>query len=419
MKERLKNNLGLKLLAFLFAFLLWFMVVNVDDPIKTKTFEGIPVIVEHEEFITTKDLKTYQIIDNTQVVGVTVSARRSKLSKISKEDIVATADMRELYMDTLVPIEVEIPNHQFEEAQANPRNLRVQIENNASATFPITAIASGTLRDGYVLGNLSADPERVTLNGPESVIERISRVTAEVDVSGMSQNVMLESSLTLYDAENNVIDQSLLGNNLGNIGVSVKVELYKVKSVKVSIDESLVEAAEGYSIADITFSPKEIQIAGPKNVLNNVNEIVIPAEAIASESVSQKVEKIVDIASYLPEGLQLADETNGTILVTISVEKDGTKNYNLPIGSIGVQNLKSNLTLSYDSTDDIEVHVRGPKAVLDLFDLETAVSIDLKEYKQPGNYAVPLIIELPAGCTLENDIIVHIELTEKSNTEVR
>lgn len=413
MKERLKNNLSLKLLAFLFAFLLWLMVVNVDDPIKMKTFEGIPVVVEHEEFITTKDLKTYQIIDNTQTVSVTVSARRSQLRKIDKEDIVATADMRELYLDTLVPIEVNIPGHGFEGAEANPRNLRVQIENNASATFPITAIATGTLRDGYVLGALTADPERVTLNGPESVIERISRVVAEVDVSGMSQNVMLESSLMLYDADNNIIDQSLLGNNLGKIGVSVKVELFKTKSVDVAVDTSLVEAAEGFSIAEITSSPKEIQIAGPKNLLSDINEIVIPAEVIASEAVSQRIEKIVDVAGYLPEGIRLADETNGTILVTISVEREGTKNYNLPIGSISVQNLKNDLTMIYETTDDIEVHVRGPRAVLTSFDIETAVSIDLKEYRQPGKYAVPLIIELPEGCMLENNIIVRIELTEK------
>ena len=120
-----------------------------------------------------------------------------------------------------------------------------------------------------------------------------------------------------------------------------------------------------------------------------------------------------EVANYLPEGIRLADETNGTILVTISVEKEGTKNYNLPIGSISVQNLKSDLAMVCENMDDIEVHVRGPRAVLTAFSIENAVSIDLKEYRQPGKYAVPLTVELPAGCTLEKDIIVRIELTEK------
>lgn len=413
MKERLKNNLGLKLLAFLFAFLLWFMVVNIDDPIKTKTFENIAVVIENEEYITTRDQKTYQILDNTQIVSVTVSARRSQLSKITADDIVATADMRELYLDTLVPIEVTIQNRSYESAQANPRNLRVQIENNASATFPITAIASGDLRDGFVLGNLTADPERVTLNGPESVVERISRVVASVDVSGMSQSVTLESSLTLYDAENNVIDQSLLGNNLGKIGVNVKVELYRTKSVNVIIDTSMVETAEGYSLAEITYSPKEIQIAAATAKLAVIDEITIPAEALAGDPIVRRTEKIIDITEYLPEDVRLVDEAGGNILVTITVEKDGTKNFNLPVGSIGVQNLDSDFALTYEVMDDVEVHIRGPKAILNSYDIEGSASIDLSEYKEAGTYTVPINVELPEGCTLEDEVTVQVILTEK------
>ena len=74
MKEILKNNLGLKLLAFLFASLLWLIVVNIDNPVVSKTFSGIPVIVEHSELLT-EQKKTYQIVDDTQIVNVTVSAK--------------------------------------------------------------------------------------------------------------------------------------------------------------------------------------------------------------------------------------------------------------------------------------------------------------------------------------------------------
>ena len=45
MKKSLMNNLGLKLLAFLFALLLWLIVVNIDNPITDATFDGIPVTV--------------------------------------------------------------------------------------------------------------------------------------------------------------------------------------------------------------------------------------------------------------------------------------------------------------------------------------------------------------------------------------
>ena len=52
MIKKLKNNFSLKLLAFLFAFMLWLIVVNIDDPVMTKTFTNIPVTVEHSEILT-------------------------------------------------------------------------------------------------------------------------------------------------------------------------------------------------------------------------------------------------------------------------------------------------------------------------------------------------------------------------------
>ena len=230
MKKSLTNNIGLKLLAFVIAFLLWLFVVNTDDPIIDQVYKNITVTVEHEEVITQAETKkTYQIVDNTQAVDVTVTAKRSVLNKIKAEDIVAIADMKELHLDSMVPIEVQIPGYEdsYEEVVTNPRNLQVKIEENVSKTLPITPTTTGTVRDGYFLGEVKADPEKVTLNGPESIINTITKVVAEVSVSGLSQDANLESSIILYNSDNEVIDQSRLGNNLGNIGVSVHVSLLR------------------------------------------------------------------------------------------------------------------------------------------------------------------------------------------------
>ena len=161
MKKSLTNNIGLKLLAFVFAFLLWLLVVNTDDPVMDQVYKDITVTVEHEEVITQAETKkTYQILDNTQTVDVTVTAKRSVLNKIKAENIVAVADMKELYLDSMIPIEVRIPGYEdsYEEAVTNPRNLQVRIEENASKTLPITPTTTGTVRDGYLLGEVKANP---------------------------------------------------------------------------------------------------------------------------------------------------------------------------------------------------------------------------------------------------------------------
>lgn len=418
MKKSLTNNIGLKLLAFIFAFMLWLLVVNIDDPVGSKTFENIPVTIEHSEVVT-QDQRSYQVLDGTDTVSVSVSATRSVLEKISAENIVATADMRELYLESQIPIEITIPGYEFESATASPRNVQVKIEQNKSDTFPITVTTTGTVRDGYVLGNVQADPERVTVNGPESVIDQISKVVAEVNVSGLSSDSSIDATLTYYDADNNEISAEQLANNLGTTGVKVNVTLYHTARIPVTVDTSGVTAADGYTISEVTWTPEEIQLAGEEDVLEALKEIRIPADAIDITSISQRTEKTVDVTPYLPEGTRLVDENGNNILVTARVAKEGTKSFDIPVGSITVKNLDDDLTISgYGSGDDLEVHIGGPQAQLDSLELgDLSVSIDLKSCTKAGEYEVPVTITLPSdasGCSVETSVTVKVTLEQRT-----
>ena len=418
MKKSLTNNIGLKLLAFIFAFMLWLLVVNIDDPVGSKTFENIPVTIDHSEVVT-QDQRSYQVLDGTDTVSVSVSATRSVLEKISAENIVATADMRELYLESQIPIEITIPGYEFESATASPRNVQVKIEQNKSDTFPITVTTTGTVRDGYVLGNVQADPERVTVNGPESVIDQISKVVAEVNVSGLSSDSSIDATLTYYDADNNEISAEQLAKNLGATGVKVNVTLYHTARIPVTVDTSGVTAADGYIISEVSWTPEEIQLAGEEDVLEALKEIRIPADAIDITSISQRTEKTVDITPYLPEGTRLVDENGNNILVTARVAKEGTKSFDIPVGSITVNNLDDDLTISgYGSGDDLEVHIGGPQAQLDSLELgDLSVSIDLKSCTKAGEYEVPVTITLPSDasdCSVETSVTVKVTLEQRT-----
>ena len=110
----------------------------------------------------------------------------------------------------------------------------------------------------------------------------------------------MEAKLVLYDANNNVIDQTLLANNLGKEGVSVEVELLQVKSVPIEVDTSDVSAAEGYKLGKITVEPQEVEITGDKTTLAGVSKICIPASALQVDNLTQKTDKTIDISSYIP-----------------------------------------------------------------------------------------------------------------------
>ena len=116
--------------------------------------------------------------------------------------------MKELTLQTQIPISVEITGVNYESVEVSPRNLQVKLEDEETKKFPIVPKTTGTVRDGYALGEIQAVPEMVSIRGPKSVIDSISKVEASVSVSGLSEDVVTKSELVLYDSDNNVIDQS-------------------------------------------------------------------------------------------------------------------------------------------------------------------------------------------------------------------
>ena len=406
MKKGLMNNWGLKILSFLLAVMLWLIVVNIDDPVTTQTFNNIPVAVTNAEVLAATN-QTYQIEDGTQNVSVTVRAKRSVLNKIKADNIKATADMKELTLQTQIPISVEITGVNYESVEVSPRNLQVKLEDEETKKFPIVPKTTGTVRDPSrkLLG--------LAIRGPKSVIDSISKVEASVSVSGLSEDVVTKSELVLYDSDNNVIDQSLLANNLGTEGVSVSVQVLETKSVKVEFDTSQITAADGYSVSDIKYEPDHVNVTGRAEELKKLKKISVPASALNMSGLTSKTEKVVDITDYLPEDISLTDENAGSVVVTVGIDKDGTKSYDISMGAIKVNNLANGLSLSYESADVLEIQIRGPGDILDQYKISDNVSIDLKNYQTAGTYTVPVTVGVPDGCVLESTVSVNVILEEK------
>ena len=413
MKDKWKNNLGLKILAVLFAIFLWWMVVNIDDPIDKRTFT-VDVTVTNPEVITNAG-KSYQIIDDTKNVNVTVKARRKVLDEIRRNNIVATADLREM-QDTSVPIRVSVSGFEgeYEEVTANPRNIQVKVENTQKKTFPITTVAVGSPRDGYVIGSMIASPKTVDISGPESSIDKISKVVAKVDVSELAADTSSQVQLIYYDAADNLIDKTLLTSNCDKNGVSVTIDVWKTKELTLKFDTSGIRPAAGYMFTDIEVEPKSVEVAGNPEVLRDIMELIIDKKALEKSEITASEEVIVDIKEYLPDGVSLVDVDAASVVVRIIMEKAGTKSLRLPTGSITILNAPKELQLVYESLE-VELTFSGATEDLEKLTSDTIIAaIDLKECTEEGIYTVPVkMTELPSGCTYEETAQVKIELTKK------
>ena len=419
-KYRFSRNLGLKIMAFVFSVVLWLIVVNVDDPVTRDTFTDIPVTFVNDDIIT-QDGNVYQVVGE-QSVNATIAAKRSILQNLDTDDIVATADIREMDTDTgLVPVEVSIPDltlgRDYQSAQASPTNLQIRVEKTGKKVLTLIADTQGNQRDGYIIGDMTVSPERITITGAESQVEQISRAVALIQISGISKDTDIEAELKLYDEYGNELSQTQLSNNIGEAGITRHVEVLEEKSVPVNFSVSGTPA-EGYQYVDCVSEPESVQICGRGDVLDDVNSIDVPASVLNIDGVSENMEQSVDITPYLPEGVSLTEEASGTVTVTVRIEQEGMRTIDLLVSSVRINNLSDGLQVSYQPDAEISLQFRGEQELLDVLDISNAVSVDMTDYTEPGTYDVPVTVNVPDGITVVGETTVQLTLEEKTDETV-
>lgn len=414
MKNKLTNNFVLKFIALLFSALLWLIVMNISRPIVTKTF--YPEITVANPEVVTEHGQTFKIADDVKQIAVTVKAERSIMEKIKTEDIKAVADLKEEQSGS-VPVRITIEGFEgdYKEALPNPRNIQIVKENIENKTFPVTAIATGDLQSGYVIGELEAEPQSIDISGPKSSLGRISKVVARV-VSGLSEDTTLKADeLIYYDSADNVIDKSLLSSDVDSSGVNIKVHLLETKEVELKFDQSEIGTESGYAVSGLQIEPQRITIMGNREDVEKIDDIEVASSALKQENLTETTKVVVNITDYLPDGISLADSSAGSVVVNILVEKEGIKNIAIPVRSIAVNNLPEGMELSYGPEQNVELQFEGLDEALENMSAEKiAASIDLKSYSEEGTYDVPVTIaSLPEGCSFVGGATIQVILTKK------
>lgn len=414
-KDTWKNNLGLKFAALLFSILLWWSVVNIDDPIDKRNFVTDVELINTD--IITNQGKSFQIV-KSQTITVTVKARRKVLESIKTSDIEVIADFTEYDETTeLVPIRVKVNGYESrcEEVSANPKNLQLKTEDIVQKTFPVHTVKTGEVRNGYVVANMTPDPQYIDVSGPGSVVNQISKVVAKVDVLGLSKTSVLAAELIYYDYADNVLDKTALTTEYDKVGVGVTVEVWGTKTLDLKFDTSEINVAKGYVFDRIEVEPQSIKVAGSDNVIISMDKIEISKEALKTEELNTNQQVVVDVAKYLPDGIVLADQDASSVVVTIIVEKAGIKTISIPTRSIKVDNVSEEFEITYDGVQDVELKFEGANDALQSLTADMIeASIDLDKFTAEGTYDIPVHVkELQNQCKYLGGATVQITLKKK------
>lgn len=410
MKKWITNNTGLKVVSIVFALMLWLIVVNIDDPSTKKEISNVQVELTNEDAITDKE-KVCSVIDNSNVISITIRGPRSVVESLNASDFKATADLRELTDFEFVPIEIQALRNKdkLTSVESRTKNVKVSIEELSVKQFAIKASVTGTPADGYAVGNKSLSQNIVKINGPASIMSTINRVVAEVNVSDMSSDINTPVSLTVYDGNDKAVDTSRLKMSVDS--VNVNVEMLKTKEVPIKAGTSGTPA-DGYRVVGgVVCAPETVTIAAKENVLSGISEVRIPDEVIDVTDLNKSFESLIDISKYLGDGVTLIGEAE--ILASVNIEQLESKDIYFPVTSISIENLADNYKSIYTNFDPLKLQIWGTEEkIQELQNTDVSVSIDLSSVKDSGNYTIPVTIQLPEGYNVFEEYTVEIHVYE-------
>ncbi len=421
MKKFFTNNLGLKFLALIGSFLLWLIVVNVNDPVDYQTFTGVQVEIINADAITDEG-KVYQILDNTNVITVTVTAKRSVLDTLSRENIRAVADLSEVTITDTVSIKLSTNkyNTSIESIDSNTEYLRLNIEDVRRKQLVIDTVTIGEPAEGYLIGNVSSDQNLVRLSGPASVIAKVSSAQVVVDVSGMNENISTSADLRLYDEEGRLIMNDSITANIDSVNVNVSI--LATKTVPV-VYQTSGTPAEGYDMTgEIIGTPEQIVIAGPQGQLDKISFIEVPETALNVTGQTGNMNVLLNIADYLPNGIILGDRSfSGSISVEVVIEPIEIEKIRIPQSDIRLENVPEGFEASiveYDFENSISLRAITSKLEA-LEGTDWIGTVDVLEYLEnqgmveivPGIYTIEAEFRVPEDIELAQRLYVKVELT--------
>ena len=432
MKEWMNNaklfqNMTLKMASLAGAIIIWLIIMNINDPVVTRIIYDVPVNVVNTSYIESMGL-SYKISDGYDTVAVTVRGNRSLVESLTSSRFNVTADLTQIIsLETdpvMVPLTVYCPSISSENLTASPRNINIDIEEMVSKEFVINATASGTTpANGFEVGEMTVEPETVTIRGPGTLIDKIERVNAIVDVTGIRTDKDMQPVIRITDKNGEQItdtQMSYLSMNVTEEEMTVHVTVYAVRSgVSLKVETS-GEPASGYTVGNIAVTPSTLSVVGSRAVLDmleqNGNTITITADS-GLVDVTDKVSDVsvkIDIRQILPEGLSLASQISTTAVVSVQILPANSRSVTVETRNIDISGLTDGRSCVFESSS-LEIKIQGSPEILDgLSASDLRASVDLSGL-MIGRQKVPVSVDLPDGCSLVEDVFVGVIISQLSD----
>lgn len=306
----LRESWGIAALSVVLAASLWVYVTDQDDAERTASVGAISV-----QCVNVPPAKAILSPCSDQTVVVRVRAPDSVLNDLTSLDFTATADLSAVTADTAtVRVLVDPKEARVEIIAVSPAEFTVHLENLTTRSVPVRTRLIGAPLRGFEIAATTLEPEETLVSGPQSLVERVAAVEADIDLTGVHANFSQLLLLTARDDQGADI-QSVTASP-ESASVSIELRQLEFSAPFIVVPSITGSPAPGFVVVGLQIEPPFVVITGPSDVFQGLN----PTTGIATEPISidgASADVVRTLTLRLPQGARV-EQPSVTARVIIS-----------------------------------------------------------------------------------------------------
>lgn len=268
----------LRAMSLLAAVLIWSVMVASDGTLtREKTFPNVAISVTGETALKSRG---YIVMDDVASlldgVRMKVEVTQANYNRVSGTSYNPHIDLSKVTGVGENELPVSFSSQLYGPVlECEPSSVKVNVERYITRRVPVSILQVGQAPEGLYLDTTRTDPTMLSVSGPESLVLRVARASAQLDLSALSlERASDKQSLdvVLQDASGEEIRSDKLEiTNQTVITSSIVVETECVPMREIPLDApSFVRGtpAEGFELARVDLGQTGIDIAASQAVLD-------------------------------------------------------------------------------------------------------------------------------------------------------
>ena len=415
--DKRKEKIITIMVCILLSFSLWVYISNVENVNRSLELKNVSVVLENESALLESNLVL--LPDQTFEANLRIEGPSKEVYSISKEDFNLRVDLSAYALKSGVNnIPVKVVDYPEGINIKNTGNLTIKVvlENLEEKDMNISSKIDTTFENGISEVSSEISPQKVTISGPASFIDKVNEVVLDGSANNISRNFSKTFNLKAVDANGDKVDGIEISTEKATY--SMKVKKQKEVPIKINYKGSL---PKGISKDSEEQSVDKIIISGDVDEVDKIENI--ETEPVYLSNITENKEITLNLV--IPEGIKI-ESNDAFITLNYNVKEDNTsENTNNEQITKTIEGVKISYieedTTKYDyeyPTQTVDIQINGTKAEVenitkDDIKIEASVKELSKEGENSINWTATFLNETNNINIVNNTGSVTVNLTLK------